>query len=350
MLEDVVSALQVRLNRCSLIRAAAPTGTSFMPPQPAPLVARPGLQEKQRTRGCWNTALWIVALLVAFQTNISPGWAQTSACSGDCNADGEVTVDELITMVDIVLDSAPLSACPAGDANGDNQITVDEVLSAVNADLNGCPMVSRATRLTGELTLPPAGQCENCSITIVDFGVIGLTQNGPPKVIRSLKTDSRGAFDTGDLTEALSDPTNGSVDTNGDGKRTLIVVANVNGSGAQVGGVDSIQTGVISAKDFNPTTQVACVAAVFLTAGTTAPCVVRATCAPSEPACLPTVDPDALDDTRIGRLEHAASFISAGLVLPDDVGRAACAAITCTNGGTTQASEQCVTASFQPVP
>ncbi len=61
-------------------------------------------------------------------------------CTGDCNGDGIVTVDEIITMVNIALGNAPITECEAGDANGDGQITVDEILTAVNAALNGCAL------------------------------------------------------------------------------------------------------------------------------------------------------------------------------------------------------------------
>jgi hypothetical protein len=64
----------------------------------------------------------------------------TMTCVGDCSGDGMVTVDELLTMVNIALGNAPISECPAGDANNDMQITVDEILTAVNNALNGCPL------------------------------------------------------------------------------------------------------------------------------------------------------------------------------------------------------------------
>ena len=59
-------------------------------------------------------------------------------CVGDCNGDGTVTVDEILTMVNIALGNTPVTACEAGDANHDGQITVDEILTAVNNALNGC--------------------------------------------------------------------------------------------------------------------------------------------------------------------------------------------------------------------
>lgn len=59
-------------------------------------------------------------------------------CVGDCGVDRQVTVDEILTMVNIALGNAQVSACEAGDANHDNQITVDEILTAVNSALSGC--------------------------------------------------------------------------------------------------------------------------------------------------------------------------------------------------------------------
>jgi hypothetical protein len=60
------------------------------------------------------------------------------SCIGDCNGNGQVTVDEILTLVNIALGNANVSTCRAGDANHDNKITVDEILTAVNNALNGC--------------------------------------------------------------------------------------------------------------------------------------------------------------------------------------------------------------------
>jgi hypothetical protein len=61
------------------------------------------------------------------------------ACVGDCDGSGDVTVNELIIMVNIALGNAPLSACTAGDADHSGDITVNEIIAAVNNALNGCP-------------------------------------------------------------------------------------------------------------------------------------------------------------------------------------------------------------------
>jgi hypothetical protein len=49
-----------------------------------------------------------------------------------------VTIDELITMVNIALGTRNVSECSVGDTSGDGQITIDEIIQAVNRALNGC--------------------------------------------------------------------------------------------------------------------------------------------------------------------------------------------------------------------
>ncbi|MFI5398406.1 MAG: carboxypeptidase regulatory-like domain-containing protein [Candidatus Binatia bacterium] len=65
--------------------------------------------------------------------------SSVSACTGDCNGDHHVTVDEILAMVNIALGNINITQCQAGDANADGRITVDEILAAVNNALNGCP-------------------------------------------------------------------------------------------------------------------------------------------------------------------------------------------------------------------
>ena len=60
-------------------------------------------------------------------------------CVGNCNGDGAVTVDELLTAVNIALGTSPVEQCPAFDANADGAVTVNEILAGVNNALNGCP-------------------------------------------------------------------------------------------------------------------------------------------------------------------------------------------------------------------
>jgi ELWxxDGT repeat protein len=64
-------------------------------------------------------------------------WALTT-CTGDCNDDAVVTINELIQGVRIALGEAPVAGCTAIDANGDGRVTIDELVRAVQAALTGC--------------------------------------------------------------------------------------------------------------------------------------------------------------------------------------------------------------------
>jgi DNA-binding beta-propeller fold protein YncE len=78
------------------------------------------------------------------------------ACAGDCNRDGAVTVDEVVTLVAIALGHALLHTCPGGDANGDGAISVDDILGAVHRAMVGCHSDCRATGC------PLGTTCECC--------------------------------------------------------------------------------------------------------------------------------------------------------------------------------------------
>ena len=71
-------------------------------------------------------------------TTPTPSPSATPTCGGDCSGNQQVTVDEIVMMVDIGLGKGNIATCDAGDANHDGQITVDEILTAVNNALNGC--------------------------------------------------------------------------------------------------------------------------------------------------------------------------------------------------------------------
>jgi len=61
-----------------------------------------------------------------------------SGCPGDCDGSGNVSISELIRLVNIALGQQALSVCPVGDRNSDGRITINELITAVNRALNGC--------------------------------------------------------------------------------------------------------------------------------------------------------------------------------------------------------------------
>lgn len=60
-------------------------------------------------------------------------------CTGDCNGDEEVGINELISGVNIALDSSTVATCPSFDVNADGEVGINELIAAVTNALNGCP-------------------------------------------------------------------------------------------------------------------------------------------------------------------------------------------------------------------
>jgi hypothetical protein len=66
-------------------------------------------------------------------TTVTPG-----GCPGDCDGGGSVTVDELITGVNIALGAIALDQCLVFDTDAGGTVTVDELIAAIDSALNGC--------------------------------------------------------------------------------------------------------------------------------------------------------------------------------------------------------------------
>ncbi len=80
---------------------------------------------------CW---LIVIAAVVA-----PPARASTPACVGDCDGDGQVTINELITaVIRMIAITGTGPTCPALDVNGDGSIEISEIVAAVNSNLYGC--------------------------------------------------------------------------------------------------------------------------------------------------------------------------------------------------------------------
>jgi ELWxxDGT repeat protein len=69
----------------------------------------------------------------------TPTPAPFPPCTGDCDRDGFVTVDDILTGVGIALGTAPFETCRAIDVDANGSVTVDELLAAVHNLLAGCP-------------------------------------------------------------------------------------------------------------------------------------------------------------------------------------------------------------------
>lgn len=73
----------------------------------------------------------------------SPTAAQL--CIGDCDGDGEVTVDEILRGVNMALGVVPFTGCEIFDRGGNGEVEIDEVITAIDFALRGCPAASTPT-------------------------------------------------------------------------------------------------------------------------------------------------------------------------------------------------------------
>jgi hypothetical protein len=64
-----------------------------------------------------------------------------AVCAGDCGGDGVVTINELISGVNIALGA--VGQCASFDTNSDGTVAINELVAAVANALNGCPFTGR---------------------------------------------------------------------------------------------------------------------------------------------------------------------------------------------------------------
>jgi hypothetical protein len=94
-------------------------------------------------------AVFLLTAAALWFSLLTPAAAQT--CSGDCDSNGQVTVGEVITGVNIALGTLAMDACTSADINGDDQVTIDEVLAAVNNALSGCSLPALPRYAIGQI-------------------------------------------------------------------------------------------------------------------------------------------------------------------------------------------------------
>ena len=71
----------------------------------------------------------------ATQTQSTP---VPTTCVGDCDGNGVVVVNEIVTGVNIALGAAPVSQCQVFDVSGNGAVDINELVGAVNSLLGGC--------------------------------------------------------------------------------------------------------------------------------------------------------------------------------------------------------------------
>lgn len=82
-------------------------------------------------------------------------------CVGTCHGGGAVAVNDVLIMVNVALGNTPAAACSPGDANADGEITINEIIAAISNALYGCgvtpptPLPTRTKTATPRPTPTP---------------------------------------------------------------------------------------------------------------------------------------------------------------------------------------------------
>ena len=112
--------------------------------------------------------------------------AGDTACVGDCNGDGVVTVNELITGVNIALGSLPLSACPAFDREGDGMVAIGELIAGVSNLLYGCGVTPPTARPTATASATPVATATATPVA-TDTPTTSASDTATPTPTRTVK-------------------------------------------------------------------------------------------------------------------------------------------------------------------
>ena len=114
----------------------------------------------------WGRMVVVVPILIA-AVSVR---AYASPCAGDCNVNATVAINELVTCVNIALETAAHGTCTSCDQNDDGQVKVNELIAAVNFALGSCdqPFAEASSGVADGVR-----EVGTDTIEIIDFGYVG---------------------------------------------------------------------------------------------------------------------------------------------------------------------------------
>jgi hypothetical protein len=92
----------------------------------------------------------VTRLVAAVVLAVGPASIVRAQCLGDCDGNGEVTIEEIVRAVNIALLTAEPSRCPVYS----EAVTIDQLIGAVNNVLDGCPAPPADTETPAEPATP----------------------------------------------------------------------------------------------------------------------------------------------------------------------------------------------------
>lgn len=90
--------------------------------------------DRTKRRTALSLGVLVVTTTLGFLT-LTAASAQATGLAMDCNHDGQVLINEIITGVNIALGTASLGTCPPADSDGDGIVTIADIIRGVDADL-----------------------------------------------------------------------------------------------------------------------------------------------------------------------------------------------------------------------
>lgn len=100
----------------------------------------------------WRPTLVAAAMLLALQ--LAPSSAAHAQCA-DCDADGAVRINDLVTGINIALGQLGIAACRPIDTDSDEQVSIAELVFAIGSALNGCQPTGPTPTATPRSQVPP---------------------------------------------------------------------------------------------------------------------------------------------------------------------------------------------------
>ena len=133
-----------------------------------------------RSSSCYERKLVCAAGVALFElvlVTVAREATGQAVCVGDCDSSGMVTVDDVVTMVNVALGTTAISKCEAGDPDHTGTILINTIVAGVNNALHGCSAAPTRTPTptTGNLvaTPVPAGAGLSTSISALTIGADG---------------------------------------------------------------------------------------------------------------------------------------------------------------------------------
>jgi hypothetical protein len=172
----------------------------------------------------------LLSLVLALCGGSGRGAAQDlRPCIGDCNADGRVAINELVTGVAIALDMQSITACVAFDDIPDARVAVSELVRGVAASVNGCIPTESRFRESRRFCVGTTPDWLAASDLDGDGALDVVTVNRGSDDVSVLLGDGSGGFGS-HRTTAVGDDPRGAASRDGDGDG-VVELPDVDGDG-----------------------------------------------------------------------------------------------------------------------